>query len=298
MPWQSLIVAIDANHAEPLSDALLDAGALSVAVEDAHAGTADEEPLFGEPGSPVDRVWSACVIRALLDEGVDAALVLGVACATIELPLPPWRIEIVPDDDWVQRTQSQFAPIQVSPRLWIVPSWHQAVDPDAINIALDPGLAFGTGSHPTTQLCLRWLESVVQDGETVLDYGCGSGILAIAAAKFGAQVVTGVDIDPAAITAARANAANNAVVAQFLLSDQPLTLQADIVVANILANPLLILAPALAQCVRPGGRLALAGLLDEQATNVAAAYAAHFEMRIYAASEGWTCLTGVRKDTA
>lgn len=296
MAYRSLVAAVDARTAERLSDALIDAGALAVSVEDARAGTAAEEPIFGEPGSPLAQIWAENTVRALLDESVDAAAVLAAASAAIGLAsAPAYRVESVPDHDWVARTQAQFEPIRVSGRLWIVPSWHAPVDPRAINIVLDPGLAFGTGSHPTTQLCLRWLETVIHGGESVIDYGCGSGVLALAAAKLGAGRVCGVDIDPQAIVAASANAERNDVAATFTLADGPALAAAEVVVANILANPLKVLAPALAGITRRGGRLALAGLLTEQSEDVTGAYHPYFDMRAFDSQDGWTCLAGVRR---
>ena len=296
MAWQSLIVAIGADAAEPLSDALLERGALAVSIEDAAAGTAAEQPIFGEPNVPSERIWAASEMSVLLGVDCDARALLEAAANDAGLAtLPRFRIEHVADEDWVRKTQAQFEPIRVSNRLWIVPSWHDAVDAAAINISLDPGLAFGTGSHPTTQLCLRWLESVVHDRATVIDYGCGSGILAIAAAKLGALRVVGVDIDPDAVAAAQANARINQVVAEFFASTRPITEIADVLVANILANPLKVLAPALATHVRKGGRLALAGLLTPQADEVVAAYAADFRMHAVAAQDGWTLLEGARR---
>ena len=199
--------------------------------------------------------------------GLSAALARLAGAATA---LPPHESFEVPDQDWVRATQAQFAPLEITPALWIVPSWCDPVDPSAINLALDPGLAFGTGSHPTTRLCLRWLARELRGGETVLDYGCGSGILAIAASRLGAARVVGTDIDPQAIAASRANAKRNGVDAAFvpvdaLASDETAF---DVVVANILANPLISLAPALARRLRCGGRIVLSGILDAQADAV------------------------------
>jgi len=194
----------------------------------------------------------------------------------------------------VRLTQAQFEPIRINQRLWIVPSWHTAPDPAAINLELDPGMAFGTGSHPTTHLCLDWLSQQVRHGVSVLDYGCGSGILGLAAAKLGAGRVLGVDIDPHALTAARDNAERNGVTLELRTSSEPLDDRFDLVVANILTNPLCVLAPLLAGRVAAGGRLALAGVLDSQAEQVIAAYAPHIPLRVGAMREGWVRLEGDR----
>jgi ribosomal protein L11 methyltransferase len=194
----------------------------------------------------------------------------------------------------VQLTQSQFDPIRVSDRLWIVPSWHEAPDPDALVLVLDPGMAFGTGSHPTTRLCLEWLERTVSPDASILDYGCGSGILAIAAAKLGAGDVLGVDIDLQAVEAARLNAERNAVSARFEDSAKEIKGQFDIVVANILSNPLKALAPAICAHVNRGGRLALSGILVEQTDDLIAAYAPYIALEVADTREGWVCLTGTR----
>ncbi|MDR2112587.1 MAG: 50S ribosomal protein L11 methyltransferase, partial [Candidatus Accumulibacter sp.] len=210
MHWLSLGIETDGRHAEPLADALLDAGALSAGIEDADAGTADETAQFGEPGSAATPGWARSRVIALLDADTDVDALLGDCARAAGLPgVPAHTVERVEEQDWVRLTQAQFEPIRVSGRLWIVPSWHSAPDPAAIVLVLDPGMAFGTGSHPTTRLCLEWLERTVTPGCSMLDYGCGSGILGIAAARLGATDVLGVDIDPQAVTAARNNAARN-----------------------------------------------------------------------------------------
>jgi ribosomal protein L11 methyltransferase len=296
MPWLSLIVETSAMEAERLSDALLELGAVSVSVTDTDAGTPDEKPVFGEPGEPAGAVWDRSTVSALCKLDVDCEALLAAATERAGLAsTPAFRSEPVEDADWVQVTQTQFAPIHVAERLWIVPSWHEPPDPDALAILLDPGLAFGTGSHPTTRLCIEWLARHVGDGARVLDYGCGSGILAIAALKLGAAAALGVDIDPDAVTAARANAARNNAAARFQDTFAPLDMNADLVVANILANPLKVLAPLLAAQTRPGGRLALAGLLLPQADDVAGAYAKWFDMSVSGKRDGWSLLEGVRR---
>src|SRR5690242_13356516 len=210
MPWISLAIETDDTHAEILGDALLELGALSTDIHDAAAGTEREQPLFGEPGEAPGKVWLASELTALFEADANIPFIVQAAAEAAQLAsVPSYRITPVEEQDWVRVTQSQFDPIQISSRLWIVPTWHSAPDPAAINLILDPGLAFGTGSHPSTRLCLAWLDANLQTGEDVLDYGCGSGILAIAASKLGARHVLGVDIDLQAITASRSNAILN-----------------------------------------------------------------------------------------
>ena len=271
-------------------------GAQSVSVEDANAGTAEEAPLYGEPGMTVEGAWPQSLIKALCAQGTDPLQLMAVACAHAGLAsAPEYHLEMVGDEDWVRLSQSQFEPISISERLWIVPSWSTAPDPHAINLVLDPGLAFGTGSHPTTRLCLQWLERTIRGGERVLDYGCGSGILAIAALRLGAGQAQGVDVDPLALVAARANAAHNQVDARFINTETPSEFKADLVAANILANPLILLAPLLAAYLGSGGRIALSGILESQAEEVIAAYAPWFAMQVGGFDTGWALLVGLRR---
>ena len=297
MSWLTLIVDTDAQHAESLSDALLEHGALSVDLLDADADTPDEQAIFGEPGEPPPGVWQHNRVSALFDANVDVANMLSAAANDIGLAvLPVYRIETLADNDWVRLTQSQFEPIPISPRLWIVPTWHTPADPSAINIVLDPGLAFGTGSHPTTRLCLRWLDSHLQGGETILDYGCGSGILAIAALKLGAAEAVGVDVDAQAVTASRDNAlANNVAGAQFYLPNDAPKSSYDLVVANILTNPLRLLAPLLAEATRTGGQIVLSGILEAQAQDVMKIYQQWFDLNEPVFEDGWVCLSGCKR---
>lgn len=293
MSWLSATLLTDAAHADSLCDALLEEGALSASIEDADAGTPDEQPQFGEPGSPTTPGWTHSRVVALFNPDDDLAGMLARAALACGLAsVPAYTVSEVAEENWVQLTQSQFDPIRVSARLWIVPSWHQAPDPSAINLVLDPGMAFGTGSHPTTRLCLEWLERTVRPGISVLDYGCGSGILAIAAAKLGAEVVTGVDIDPQAIVAARDNAAANEVSACFGEDLQSVEGGYDIVVANILSNPLRVLAPAICAQVKSGGKLALSGILAEQADEITAIYRTWIPLSVADVRDGWVCLAG------
>ena len=295
MAWRRLSVVVPGAGAAAVAGALEAAGALSTELSDADAGTAAESALFAEPGADPG-VWPRCRLVALLPAGADAPALLASALAAAGCEcLEPPADDILEDTDWVRETQRQFEPIRAGERLWIVPTWHEAPDPRAVNLVLDPGAAFGTGSHPTTRLVLAWLEREVHGGEGVLDYGCGSGILAIAAMKLGAARAVGVDIDPLALEAARYNASANSVGLDVRAADAALDIRADLTVANILANPLRMLAPLLAAHTRTGGRLALSGILAAQADEVMAAYAPFFDMAACGTEGGWVCLAGTRR---
>jgi ribosomal protein L11 methyltransferase len=294
--WLNLSVRAEADYAEALSEALLARGALSVDMLDADADTPDEQAIFGEPGEPTSAVWQHNLVNALFESDVAVADILRDSCTELGISvLPEHRIETLEESDWVRLTQAQFDPIRISDRLWIVPTWHTPSDTSAINIALDPGLAFGTGSHPTTRLCLRWLDKNTQAGESVLDYGCGSGILAIAAMKLGAGSAIGVDVDAQAVQASRDNAIANHVEAGFYLPDGLALAQYDVVVANILTNPLRALAPLLAGATRTGGRIVLSGILAEQAEEVMRIYGQWFDLAAPVIEDGWCCLSGTKR---
>ncbi|MBP0607280.1 MULTISPECIES: 50S ribosomal protein L11 methyltransferase [Burkholderia] len=299
MSYRELVVELAREHAEALSDALLDLGALSVSVEDADADTPDEQPLFGEPGLVPDRTaWQHSRVVALLSTDHEPAVLLAAAANEIGLAeTPQFVVREVEEQDWVRLTQSQFEPIPIGERIWVVPSWHDAPDPDALVLELDPGLAFGTGSHPTTRLCMEWLEQSVKPGQSVLDYGCGSGILAILAKKCGANPVIGIDIDPQAVESARQNSERNRAEVTYGLPDACPDGEFDIVVANILSNPLKLMASMLASKVKPGGRIALSGVLARQADEVAAVYARYVDISVWREHEGWVCLAGTRRES-
>ena len=292
--WQVLKIPADHQTADRLSDALMELGALSVSIEDAHAGTQAEQPIFGEPGM-VQETWHDSLLSALFPEAIDLAPIVQQAAHDLGLALPAFHIDTLPEQDWVRLTQAQFDPIRISQRLWIVPSWHTAPDPDAIILVLDPGLAFGTGSHPTTRLCLQWLDKNMRGGESILDYGCGSGILAIAAKKLGAGETAGVDIDSQAVQSASDNAARNTSSVRFYLPDALPQAQYAVVIANILSNPLKVLAPMLAARVRPHGQIVLSGILAEQAEEMRALYGEWFTMHPAILDEGWACLSGEKR---
>ena len=288
------------NCVEPVSDALIDElGALSVSVEDADANTDAEQPVFGEPGMPLpDEGWQRSVVKALFE--TDA---LAFEAATLLLA-QDWAHQVelrsiapLQEQDWVRLTQSQFTPVAITPAFWVVPSWHTPPAAATQVIRLDPGLAFGTGTHPTTRMCLRWTSMNAAQGAAgwtrVLDYGCGSGILAIGAALFGATNIDAVDIDPAAITAAQANAEHNQVMLKTGLPDAAQG-SYPLVFANILASPLKLLAPVLCSHVGPGGSLVLAGILERQADELKSAYSPWIALDVCDVDDGWILMVGHR----
>jgi ribosomal protein L11 methyltransferase len=296
---REITLLADAADADALADLLLERGALSVSIEDAEADTADEQPLYGEPGTEPERpAWRRNRLAVLLPSGTDPEQMLAAAGETLMIAPPPIRAQRwVEDADWVRLTQAQFPPTRIGNNLWIVPTWHEPPQPAAINIRLDPGVAFGTGTHPTTRLCLAWLQQHPLGGARVLDYGCGSGVLAIAAAKLGAREVIGTDIDEQALAAARANSERNAIRALYTAPGQLPAGQFDVVLANILANPLRLLAPMLLARVAAGGALVLSGVLQRQAGELIASYLqndAALALDVWAIEDGWACLAGRR----
>jgi ribosomal protein L11 methyltransferase len=295
MAWLRLLVEVSAGQAEAFTDALLEFGALSASIEQNRLGGEDEVEVFGEPGTPPPALWPHCLVEALVPLQADAnALISSAASLAGVEPLPAYQSDILADQDWVRLTQGQFEPIPAAPGLWIVPSWHTPPDPSAINVRLDPGQAFGTGSHPTTQLCLAWLVRHSPKGQNVLDYGCGSGILAIVAKMLGASSATGVDLDPAAVETSRENALRNQTDARFFLPDALKAGEFDGIVANILAAPLIMLAPLLLGHLKTGGWLTLSGILERQADEVMAAYAPACRLEVDSRSDGWVCLSGTK----
>lgn len=296
-----LALLCDAQRVEVAGDALMELGALSVAVEDADADTPDEQALFAEPGMPAPRRgWQRSVVKALFEDQPQA-----IEAVTLLLAQPfadglhVQGLQPVEEQDWVRLTQAQFHPVAITPSFWIVPSWHAVPAEAAIALKLDPGLAFGTGTHPTTRMCLRWLAqhgpaAWASPGSRVLDYGCGSGILAISAGLLGATVIDAVDIDPAAVGATQDNAQANGVALSTGLPDLAQGAYA-LVVANILATPLKLLAPLLAAHLAERGRLLLAGLLTRQAEEMAAVYAPWLALQVADEEEGWVLLAGERR---
>ena len=292
MPWLQVRLAISPEQAETYEDALLEVGAVSVTFMDA-----EDQPIF-EPDLNTTPLWSHTHMLALFEADTDADAVFAHLQLLTGTTLPEHHAEVIEDQDWERSWMDNFQPMRFGRRLWIVPSWHEAPEPGAVNLLLDPGLAFGTGTHPTTALCLEWLDGQQLQDTQVLDFGCGSGILAIAALLLGAQQAVGTDIDVQALEASRDNAQRNGIADDrfpvYLPADLPAQ-QADVLVANILAGPLVSLAPQLSGLVRPGGLLALSGILAEQGEEVAAAYAQDFELDPIANRDGWVRISGRRR---
>jgi len=292
MPWLQVRLAISPEQAETYEDALLEVGAVSVTFMDA-----EDQPIF-EPELNTTPLWSHTHLLALFEADTDADAVFAHLQLLTGTTLPEHDAEVIEDQDWERSWMDNFQPMRFGRRLWIVPSWHEAPEPGAVNLLLDPGLAFGTGTHPTTALCLEWLDGQQLQDTQVLDFGCGSGILAIAALLLGAQQAVGTDIDVQALEASRDNAQRNGIADDrfpvYLPADLPAQ-QADVLVANILAGPLVSLAPQLSGLVRPGGLLALSGILAEQGEEVAAAYAQDFELDPIANRDGWVRISGRRR---
>lgn len=301
MPLLEIQLLMPRGRLDAWSDALIAAGALSVAIEDEDRDTDVEVAVYGEPGAPTsDPGWRNNRVSILIEDTTDAAAMLESASRSLGQTAPAiLRRKRLHDRDWVRQTQSQFAPIRVG-RIWIVPSWHEPPDPAACNVRMDPGVAFGTGSHPTTRLCLAWLDQRLASNARLLDYGCGSGILSICAARLGASEVVGVDIDPQALRTAQLNAERNGVRAQYT-SAAGLAAHGsrrfDVVIANILANPIVQLAPTLLGYLQPHGCIVLSGILERQADTVLQAYARadpDLRLSLFGELEGWVAIVGER----
>ena len=292
MPWLQVRLAITPDQAQTYEDALLEVGAVSVTFMDA-----EDQPIF-EPDLGTTPLWSHTHLLALFEADTDETALLAHLALLCGGSLPQHQIEHIEDQDWERSWMDNFQPMRFGQRLWIVPSWHAAPEPEAVNLLLDPGLAFGTGTHPTTALCLEWLDNQKLDDCSVLDFGCGSGILAIAALLLGAPRAVGTDIDPQALEASRENANRNGIAPErfplYLPTELPQQ-PADVVVANILAGPLVSLAPQITALVRSGGRLALSGVLAEQAEEVRSAYATAFDLDPNAIKDGWVRISGIKR---
>ncbi len=292
MSWLQIRVHAKADQAQALEDALLACGALSVTLQD------DADQPILEPELGTTPVWDETAIIGLFEANQDSEALKAALKANYYGELPPFKLEILEDKDWIRAWMEDYHPMRFGQRLWVCPSWREPPEAQAVNLMLDPGLAFGTGTHPTTALCLEFLDQAVTGGELVVDYGCGSGILGIAALLLGAKDMLGIDIDPQALMATQDNAQRNGIDAaryQVYLPNKAPKAQADITVANILAGPLAMLAPDIAAYTKKGGKLALSGLLAEQAQSVSDCYSQWFDMNPAKQQGDWVVLTGIKR---
>ena len=289
------MIQTSAESAEKTTDYLIDLGALSASIQDKNLNQNNEEIIFGEPHNGPQQYWQENSINALFDENIEIDKIKSKLEQFLnqEIKVIVSRVE---DQDWVKTSQDQFHPICIRDKFWIIPTWHSHKLRNGINLILDPGLAFGTGSHPTTHLCIEWLIDHVNKKNRVLDYGCGSGILAIAAKKIGCQSVLGVDIDPQALIASKDNAILNNVTIELTASSEPIKINADLIVANILSSALSVLAPALAGYCKPNGMIALSGILEAQENDIKEIYKEWFDIINITRKEGWVCISGIRRN--
>ena len=294
MAWINLTFFAEEKDIDLLSEALETRGALSIFIQDKNLNNSDEELIFGEPHSGPNKFWATNQIQALFNDSVDIKEIQDELILNFQDIDFKFTASSVSETDWVKLSQSQFKPICIKNRINIVPSWHKINNPKLINIILDPGLAFGTGAHPTTHLCTEWLIDNVSKEKKVLDYGCGSGILAIAAFKLGAKMVKGVDIDPQAIIASKENGNVNECNIDWLNTNEDFKFQTDLLVANILSSALSVLAPLLASYCAPKGKIALSGILESQENQIKKIYAPWFIFEKTLKNNGWVCLSGVK----
>ena len=295
MAWINLTFFAEEKDIDLLSEELESSGALSIFIQDKNLNNSDEELIFGEPHSGPNKFWATSQIQALFSDSVDIKRIQHELISNFKDINFVFNTSFVSETDWVKLSQSQFKPICIKNRIKIVQSWNEIENPKLINIILDPGLAFGTGAHPTTHLCTEWLIDNVSKEKKVLDYGCGSGILAIAAHKLGAKMVKGVDIDPQAIIASKENGAINQCDIQWLNTDKNFKFQADLVIANILSSALSVLAPLLASYCSPKGKIALSGILESQESQIKKIYSPWFKFEKTLKNGGWICLSGVKE---
>ena len=293
MSWVNLLILSTNAHADNFSDFVLENGAISASIQDQNLNKNNEEIIFGEPHNGPQQFWEHTQINALFRNLNEAKKALKKLEKEFSIKLSV-EFKEVQDEDWVKKTQDQFHPISVNNKLWIIPTWHDVVDKNAINLILDPGLAFGTGSHPTTYLCIEWLINNIQKKSAVLDYGCGSGILSICAKKLGADEVLGVDIDPQAISASIYNSQKNKVLIEFSNTKKTTKFKADIIVANILSSALKVLAPVLASYCKKNGKIALSGILRNQEKEITDIYSKWFSMKKSSYKDEWVCLSGIK----
>ena len=295
MAWINLTFFAEEKDIDLLSEELESSGALSIFIQDKNLNNSNEELIFGEPHSGPNKFWATSQIQALFSDSLDIKRIQHELISNFKDINFVFNTSFVSETDWVKLSQSQFKPIYIKNRIEIVQSWNEIENPKLINIILDPGLAFGTGAHPTTHLCTEWLIDNVSKEKKVLDYGCGSGILAIAAHKLGAKRVKGVDIDPQAIIASKENGALNKCYIDWINTEKDFKFHADLVVANILSSALSVLAPLLASYCLPKGKIALSGILESQESQIKKIYSPWFKFEKTLKSDGWICLSGIKE---
>ena len=295
MSWTNLLVQTNKKEVDSISDFLLELGAISTSIQDSNLNQNNEELIFGEPNNQSQQFWENNTVQALFENSIDIKIIKAALMAKFDTPKNFIEASNIQDQDWVKLTQSQFSPIKIHDKLWIIPTWHEIQDKKALNLILDPGLAFGTGTHPTTHLCLLWLLDNVNKDVTVLDYGCGSGILGIAAKKIGAKKVFGVDIDDQAIKSSRDNAEINNVEIFWNNTEIKVDYRTDLVVANILSSALSVLAPALAGHCKPNGKIALSGILQSQEKDLKKIYSQWFDFQPSHYKDGWVLISGIKR---
>ena len=295
MSWANLIVQINKEDVDSISDYLIELGAISTSIEDTNLNQNNEELIFGVPNIESQQFWENNTVQALFEKKINIEIIKAAIKNKFTDAILSLSTKDVEDTDWVKSTQTQFSPIRINDKLWIIPTWHKIQDKNAINLILDPGLAFGTGTHPTTHLCLLWLLDNINQNLSVLDYGCGSGILGIAAKKIGAKKVIGVDIDNQAIKASKDNSEMNNVQISWSNTKEKIDFKADLVVANILSSALSVLAPILAEHCITNGKIALSGILESQEDDIKKIYNSWFDLDPSYKKDGWVLISGTKR---
>jgi ribosomal protein L11 methyltransferase len=295
MSWTNLIVQTSKEDVDSISDYLIELGAISTSIEDTNLNKNNEELIFAEPNIRSEQFWENNTVQALFEKKINIEIIKAAIKNKFTDSILLLSTKDVEDTDWVKSTQTQFSPIRINDKLWIIPTWHKIQDKNAINLILDPGLAFGTGTHPTTHLCLLWLLDNINQNLSVLDYGCGSGILGIAAKKIGAKKVIGVDIDNQAIKASKDNSEMNNVQISWSNTKEKIDFKADLVVANILSSALSVLAPILAEHCITNGKIALSGILESQEDDIKKIYNSWFDLDPSYKKDGWVLISGTKR---